>query len=111
MPVSCTGDNILGTHDVHAMFVARIPDNIQGTQGVPAMPVTHLQDSMQGIQDFRAPVQYRASDSVEDDFAGDETIIASKGKGREMDSDTDLETQTILSEIDQLPSHPQVSYL
>ena len=109
MSVVRTGDNILGTHDARAMSVPRTGDNILGTHGVPAMPLTHLQDSMQGIHDFRAPVQYGASDSDEDDFAGDETIIASKGKGREMDSDTGLATQTILSEIDQLPPHPRVS--
>jgi hypothetical protein len=109
-PFDHISDNMQGTHDARAVSLIHTPDIRTGSQ---VEPVVHLQDNMQDIHDFETPTQYQApdwdEDAMDDDFAGDVTIIASKGKGREMESDTGSATQSILSELDLQPFRPRVS--
>lgn len=129
-------NNAQGTRDAHEP-IAHISD-MRGTHDAhkPAAPISNMRGThdaqipvQQGIHDAhelvaqvsnivyrQEPVYYGTADFDgdedeywADDAAGDETIIAGKGKAREADSDMGPMMQSVLSGMDLLPSYPHVS--
>jgi hypothetical protein len=124
--------NLQGAHDVHcARSVARIPYDLQDhpdsrvgsviPQDARDAHARSVAQDLQGTHNTHASIQYGVysydgdedeywgGDTADNHFAGDETIIAGKGKSREVVSDMGPEPQSILSGMDMEPAHHRVS--
>ena len=136
-PGSVVSQDLQGARDTLARSVARtpqdlqgpsvahvgsvIPEDLQGVGDTHARSVARILQDPQGTRDVHASIQYGVhgyngdedeywgDDIADNNFEGDETIIASKGKSREVDSDMGPGPQSILSGMDMEPVYHRVS--
>jgi hypothetical protein len=99
------------TRDVPAPSVASLSNIGQDTRDVPTPSVASLSNIGQNTRDvpIRSLALINEDDHSSDDATGDVTIMADKGKGREVDSDQSPTTESVLAGIDLEPFRPRVS--